>query len=296
MAELPTPPTEIVGTARGDVAVARAGSGPPVLVVHGTPGGVDCAVTMSRFIVDAGFEAIAPARPGYPGTPLDSGRSIDEQADLHDAVLDALGIDRAAVLAWSGGGPSSYRLAVRHPDRVAALVAFAAVSGHYTSPHLDAASRFALNTAPGNAMLRLLARRAPKSAISGTLAAEGELSKQELKRQAAAVAADPEQREFVLVMAAIAGDGRRRRSGIDNDRACFGSIDSLELERVAAPTLLIHGDADTDVSPMHSKRAAELIPNAEHLEITCGTHFALFAHPEAAAAQARAAQLLRGNT
>jgi pimeloyl-ACP methyl ester carboxylesterase len=294
MTELPNPPTEIVRTSRGEVAVARAGSGPPVLVVHGTPGGVDCAVTMSRFLVDAGFEAIAPARPGYPGTPLESGRTIDEQADLHEALLDALGIERASVLAWSGGGPSSYRLAVNHPERVGALVVFAGVSGHYVSPHLDAASRFALNTAPGNALLRTLARRAPRSAISGTLAAEGELSKQELKRQVGCVMSDDEQREFVLVMTRIAGDARHRRFGIDNDREGFGSIENLELERIATPTLLIHGDADTDVAPIHSKRAAELIPDAEHAEIVCGTHFALFAHPEAAEAQARAVEVLRG--
>jgi pimeloyl-ACP methyl ester carboxylesterase len=294
MVELPQPPTQTVRTSRGDVALTRAGSGPPVLVVHGTPGGVDCSLTMSRFLVDAGFEAIAPARPGYPGTPLGSGRTIDEQADLHEALLDELGLDRVGVLAWSGGGPSSYRLAIRHPERVGSLVVFAGVSGHYVSPHLDAASRFALNTAAGNAVLRMLARRAPKSAISGTLAAEGELSKQELKRQVACVLEDPEQREFVLVMTRIAGDARHRRFGIDNDRDCFGSIDSLELDRVGVPTLLIHGDADTDVSPMHSKRAAEQIPGAEHLEIVCGTHFALFAHPEAADAQARAIEVLRG--
>lgn len=286
--------TETVRTALGEVAFSRAGSGPPVLLVHGTPGGADCGEAMGRFLVAAGFEAIGVSRPGYPGTPLASGHTIDEQADLHAALLDELGISSAGVLAWSGGGPSSYRLAIRHPGRVRRLVAFAAISGHYVSPHLDAASRFALNTRPGNALLRLLVRRAPSSAIRGTLANEGELSREELMRQVDAVLADPEQRDVVLLMDRIAADSRNRRFGIDNDRACFGSIDSLELERIDVPTLLIHGDADTDVSPMHSRRAAESIPGAELYEISHGTHFALYAHPEAGAAQARAVEALRG--
>jgi pimeloyl-ACP methyl ester carboxylesterase len=82
--------------------------------------------------VEVGFELISPSRPGYLGTRLDGRGAIDDQADLYAALLDALGHDRAGVLTWSGGGPSGYRLAVRHPERVTALVAFAAVSGRYT--------------------------------------------------------------------------------------------------------------------------------------------------------------------
>ncbi|MFK5647926.1 alpha/beta fold hydrolase [Ornithinimicrobium sp. LYQ121] len=43
------------------------------------------------------------------------------QADTHAALLDAQGIDRAAVLAGSAGTTSALALAVRHPDRVAGL-------------------------------------------------------------------------------------------------------------------------------------------------------------------------------
>jgi pimeloyl-ACP methyl ester carboxylesterase len=120
-----------VATSRGDVEVVRVGTGPPVMVIHGTPGGADSSAAMGRFLVDDGFEVIAPSRPGYLGTPLDGRRSIDDQADLLATLLDALGVERAGLLTWSGGGPSGYRLAVRHPDRVCALVAFAGVSQSY---------------------------------------------------------------------------------------------------------------------------------------------------------------------
>jgi pimeloyl-ACP methyl ester carboxylesterase len=74
------------------------------MVVHGTPGGSDSSVAIGRFLVNAGFEVIAPSRPGYLGTPLDGGRSIDDQADLLAALLDALGVERTGLLTWSGGG------------------------------------------------------------------------------------------------------------------------------------------------------------------------------------------------
>src|SRR3954463_5057228 len=101
---------EIVETARGPVEYASLGAGPPVLVVHGSPGGWDQGAAMAGFLVDAGFRAVVPARPGSLGTPLEGREPIDAQADLHAALLDLLGIERAGVICWSGGGPSTYRL------------------------------------------------------------------------------------------------------------------------------------------------------------------------------------------
>jgi pimeloyl-ACP methyl ester carboxylesterase len=114
---------QLVETRLGPVEVAVAGEGAAVLVVHGTPGGWDQAAAMARFMTDLdpgpGVKAILPSRPGYLGTELGERATIDAQADLHAALLDALGVERVGVLCWSGGGPSSYRLAVRHPTACA---------------------------------------------------------------------------------------------------------------------------------------------------------------------------------
>ncbi len=53
------------------------------------------------------------------------------------------------MLTWSGGGPSGYRLAVRHPDRVSGLVAAAAVSEAYEPLDEDLETRLMLKTTPG---------------------------------------------------------------------------------------------------------------------------------------------------
>jgi pimeloyl-ACP methyl ester carboxylesterase len=289
----PEAAAETIQTDLGRVEVARAGAGPPVLGIHGTPGGSDSTIVMGRFLAQAGFEVIAPSRPGYLGTPLDHRGAIDGQADLLAALLDALGHARAGVLTWSGGGPSGYRLAVRHPDRVSALVPFAALSHDYQVPDDDLETRLFMKTRPGNWVLRFLAAHAPKSAVSATLGAEGDLTHDEVAELTARVLEDPDERDVVLTMTRVVGDRAHRRAGMEADFASFAAIATLELERVAAPTLLVHGTADADVAPEYSDYAQARIPDVERIDMDRGTHLCLFAHPDARAVQARVAAHLR---
>jgi len=251
---------------------------------------------MGPFLAAAGFSVIAPSRPGYLGTPLDGRASVDDQADLQAALLDALGHSRVGVLTWSGGGPSAYRLAVRHPDRVGSIVAAAAVSRQFVLGKAGLDERLMLTTSVGNWMLRFLTAHAPKATISSTLKAEGDLTKAQLRELTRQAVADEDQRDLVLAMAAAAADHAHRHLGIDNDTARFAEITSLDLEQIAAPTLLVHGTADVDVSPDHTDHAAAMIPGAESLSLDAGTHLALWVHPDAASTQERAVTHLRQGT
>jgi pimeloyl-ACP methyl ester carboxylesterase len=164
----------IVKTAAGDVELEERGSGTPVLVVHGSPGGIDAGRAMGGFLPEDRFRIIALSRQGYLGTPLGAdGASIDHEADLLAAVLDSLGVDRAGVFAWSGGGPSAYRLAVRHPERVASLIALAAVSARYETPAPSASDRFMFGTTAGQWLIGFLARRSPGQVVEGALSRRG---------------------------------------------------------------------------------------------------------------------------
>jgi pimeloyl-ACP methyl ester carboxylesterase len=290
LVRLPRPdaPADAVETAVGRVQYTRLGEGPPVLVVHGTPGGYDQGVVLARFIVEAGFEAIVASRPGYCGTPLDELRSPDKQAQLLVALLDQLGIDRVGVLCWSGGGASAYRLAAREPDRVPALVAFGAVSKAWQLPSESRATKALLSTRLGLWVSHTLLNLAPKQMITQTLAAEGSLTKRELKTRVSEVLADEKKKRFVLDLDATVSYRAPRKTGYENDVAQFKVIDSLGLEQIQAPCLIVHGSADTDVSPDHGENAANTIPNAELLVLERGTHLCLYTHPDAYAAQERA--------
>jgi pimeloyl-ACP methyl ester carboxylesterase len=287
------PPTLIAQTALGPVQYATAGEGPAVLTIHGSPGGSDAGLLMGRFLAAAGCRVIAPSRPGYLGTPLGIGGTIDSQADLHAALLDALGVERAGVLSWSGGGPSGYRLAVRHPDRVRGLVAFAAVSTTYPRQQESRSDRFMFTTRPGAWLARTLTARSPERAIASMMASEGDLAPEQVEACTRQIMADEGKVRFLLDVAGTVYRGPERKPGYENDLAGFAAITSLELERIAVPTLVVHGAVDSDVRLDHGTHAAATIPGAELLTLERGTHFALFTHPDAAAAQARALELLR---
>ena len=286
------PVRQIAETTLGPVEYAVVGTGTPVVVLHGSPGGIDAAALMAGILPRDGISAILLSRPGYLGTELGDRRTIDQQADLLAALLDHLGIERAGVFSWSGGGPAGYRLAVRHPDRVSALVAFAAVSqayhvaepgpGHPADVHdrCRALAAAAARRPPAQAVhLRCAVRRGQPDEGAVGSAGRGGLRRPGQARLRAGPGPDDRA-------------GQDPQDGYRNDLAQFADITSLELERITAPTLVVQGTADSDLPPAQSTFAAETIPGAELLTLDTGTHLALFTHPDAAATQARVVDFL----
>ena len=282
-----------VPTAAGPIDCVVSGDGPPVLVVHGSPGGHDAGAAMAGFLTAGGLRTIVVDRPGYFGTPLSSGTTIDGQADLYAALLDALRIDRAGVLCWSGGGPSSYRFAVRHPDRLTTLVACAAVSRRYVFTGEKGAEKMIMQTGLGRRMLQLMARYTPDKLVEATIASEGDLTEDELAARVAHIVADPDKQQFTLDIAVAANHSGPRKAGFENDMAQFAAIESLELDRIDRPCLIVQGTADSDVRPEYSGFAAEQIPGSELVKLAAGTHLAFWVHPDSGPVRERAIERFR---
>src|SRR4051812_386469 len=102
--------------------------GRPVIYFHGRPGSrlfcPDEAAT-----VRAGVRLISFDRAGY-GRSDPSGsvpRFASAVADVV-AILDQLGVDRAAVIGWSGGGPHALACAALAPDHVSSATSICAPS------------------------------------------------------------------------------------------------------------------------------------------------------------------------
>ena len=112
----------IVETAAGPIEYAEAGSGEPVLMIHGAGGGYDQGLLIGRDLTD-GHRLIAPSRFGYLRTAVPLEATAAAQADAHVALLDSLRIwKRVVVIGVSAGAPSAIEFALRHPDRASALI------------------------------------------------------------------------------------------------------------------------------------------------------------------------------
>ena len=112
----------VVATRCGPIEVQQAGEGVPLLVVHGSGGGHDQGMAFAGALAQHGIHVIAMSRFGYLRTLMPANASAAAQADAHVCLLDALGIRRAAVMGGSAGAPSALQMAIRHPDRVSALI------------------------------------------------------------------------------------------------------------------------------------------------------------------------------
>ena len=112
----------LLQTPCGPIEYQEAGAGVPLLAVHGSGGGHDQGMAFARPLAQQGIRVIAMSRFGYLRTPMPADPSAGAQADAHVCLLDALGISKAAVMGGSAGAPSALQLALRHPDRVSALV------------------------------------------------------------------------------------------------------------------------------------------------------------------------------
>ena len=112
----------MVDTRCGPIEVQQAGDGIPLLMIHGSGGGHDQGMAWALPLVQQGVRVIAMSRFGYLRTPRPADASPEAQADAHICLLDALGIPKAVVMGVSAGGPSAMQTAIRHPDRVSALV------------------------------------------------------------------------------------------------------------------------------------------------------------------------------
>jgi pimeloyl-ACP methyl ester carboxylesterase len=108
-----------------DVFYREAGdpANPTILLLHGFP----ASSFMFRDLIPLlrnDFHMVAPDYPGFghSATPPEFTWTFDRLADVVEAFTDALGLDRYGLYMQDFGGPVGFRLAVRHPDRVAFLV------------------------------------------------------------------------------------------------------------------------------------------------------------------------------
>ncbi len=119
------------------------GEGAPMILSHPLFGGFDMMTGFAETYIGAGHRFVAPSRFGYLGSSLPSAAMPADQADAYALLLDVLGIDRAAVFGYSGGGPSAIQFALRHAERTTGLILMAsALPGKAGAPPKAVARAF----------------------------------------------------------------------------------------------------------------------------------------------------------
>jgi pimeloyl-ACP methyl ester carboxylesterase len=274
--------SKIIETRHGAVEIARRGDGPAMLALHGAGGGYDQGLLLASALGGDGFGRIAPSRFGYLRSTMPQDPSTEAQADALAEMLDALGVERVSILAMSGGVPPALQFALRHPDRVSALVLLSSAPfTPFTAKEQDLPVPIWLYQALFSSDLPywLLARSA-RPVLQSIFDAKPE-------RRADMT---PEEEAFVAAMVDGFLPVTARIAGVGNEGAAIDPATRYEIERIGAPTLVIHA-RDDGINPFAIGDAiAGRIPEAELLALPAGGHLLLGHH---AAVRAKVSAFLR---
>lgn len=263
---------ETRATAKGIVEYSDVGDGPVVVALHGAMGGWDQSLILAQTIGDTGFRYLAVTRPGYLGTPIQSGKSAARQADLIAALLDTLGVPKAGVMAISGGGPAAVEFGLRHSARCAGLVLVSTCAGK-----LDTPIPFYFKIMTFFARWSWFSEKLRKKTENNLQAAARHSVRdpQILARTIADAEAWP---LFRALMLSPFDRMAQRLKGTQNDIEITRSTVYL-LEQLSMPVLVVHGTEDPLV-PFKANAEAfqQRIPDAELLAIEGGEHVVIFTH------------------
>ena len=270
----------LLQTRCGPIEYQEAGDGIPLLVVHGSGGGHDQGMALAGTLARQGVRVIAMSRFGYLGTAMPVDASVAAQAEAHVCLLDALGIERTAVMGGSAGAPSALQMALRHPDRVTALVLLVPIAW---KPMTEADSAAPMPAWLENTMVRLIAsdflfwaaiHAARDQVMQVVLATPPELL---THASAAEQTRVNDMLDHILPVSL-------RAKGVISDTALSKHLAPAPLESISTPTLIISARDDRFGTYAAAQYTANHIPGAKFIGFDTGGH-TLVGHEDAVMAE-----------
>jgi pimeloyl-ACP methyl ester carboxylesterase len=234
--------TLTLSTPAGDVpvTVTEQGEGSPVLLLHGGAGPDSVNGFAGLLAAQLPLRVLTPVNPGFAGTPrpapLDSVRKL---AEVYAVLLAELDLTGVTVVGSSIGGWAAAELALAAPGRVSRLVLLDAAG-------LDSADH------PIADFFSLTLDQVVDISYANPGAHRIDLS----------VLTDAQR--------AVAA-GNRAALEVYGGRSMADPTLATRLAGIAAPTLVVWGEADGMVTPAYGKEYAAAIPGAQfHLMPNAG--------------------------
>ena len=237
----------------------RSGAGEPLLLITGFT--ISAAVFEPVLELYGGrfdcitYDNCGSGRSGAPLLPT----SMAELAADAAGLLRAIGVESAHVCGLSMGGMIAQELAIRFPDRVRGLVLGCTSHGgpRAVLPSPKVAAALGARGAPADLRVQLVGRA---------------LFSEQFRTREPALS-----RRYLGLLAAHRTSAR----GLMSHLAASTYHDTrARLGRIAAPTLVIHGDRDALTPPANARLLAAAIPDATLALVPGAGHGYLLEQPE----------------
>ena len=233
-----------------------------ILFLHGTPGS---ALAWNSYLPEVkGVRAISTSRAGYGLSDRHKGRSVADDLNDQQQILDHFGIKSFVSVGWSGGGPHS--LNMTREARCKAAFTLAGV-GEW-----------------GNADLDFLADMGPENheefgeALKGEAAIEewmkanalgyNTIKGSELIEAFGGLIGDADKRALTPEVAEIMATGMRHSNSVSfygwlDDDLAFVRDFGFDITKIDKPVVLYQGDDDFMVPHAHGYWLEKKIPTAK---------------------------------
>lgn len=258
------------------VHLLEAGSGEPVLILHGGAGvGAEHIPIMARLAER--YRVLLPDRPGHGLSDEFEYRGRDlRQANVEfvTALLDELRIDRAAIVGNSFGGLMAVCFALAHPERVAKLVVLSFFPG--IDRRLPLMMRLMVTPVLGSLLGRTVGRPSEKNTrmfFSKLIVGHIDRMPDELVELETIHSRRHGRGIEGLFRAGLTPRGFRPRYVVGD-----------ELAQLEVPTVFVWGELDAFMTVEDGRRAAARIPGSRFVVIPDAGHMPSTDRPEETAA------------
>ncbi|MFA9502450.1 alpha/beta fold hydrolase [Natrinema sp. H-ect1] len=254
------PPTIVTEADGRRVAYADYGdpNGTPVVALHGTPGSRRFGALFDDQARENGVRLLVPDRPGYGRSSPVPDRDVADTGATVAAVLEAEGVSRAGIVAFSGGGPHALAVAATRGDLVTEIDIVSGAPPPSLAADLPVVQR----------LLGSLARRTPRL-LSGLLGVQARLV--ERTPPAVVLSQYTTAAERTEIPPAMAERVRRdflegvgtQRDGFVTETRLVATQWEFSPSDIDHTVRLWHGDADANAPLRGARRLRERLPDGE---------------------------------